>query len=347
MQTLQPQPNFSPASFSIVIPSFNRADVIERTLRQLAGQDYPPDQYELIVVDDSTDETPAIVRRFAKEAPFKVRLIDDCRCIPAIKRNVGLAVATGDYVLFMNDDVWAEPELLQEHARSHAAHGEPIAVLGRVEQSSEMPPTAFLEWYHPFAYHLLAQHADRAVPYAFCWSMNLSLPRERMLAEGLTFHEEWSQIGHEDVELGYRWTSAGHPVIYNPRALCYHYHLHTLASACRLQESIGKGLRDLERLIADPTLRERYGVFSWRNSPRAVVRGLIRQALVNDLTGPLLERWLGSRTTNTLLTRWLYWKVMLRHTQRGYRGAGRQALAAEPLAAPRDASTKSVSAGVR
>jgi hypothetical protein len=152
--------------------------------------------------------------------------------------------------------------------------------------------------------------------------MNLSFPRERMLAEGLTFHEAWSQIGHEDVELGYRWTSAGHPIVYNPRALCHHYHLHTLASACRLQESIGLGLRDLERLIPDPKLLERYGVFSWRNSPRAIARGLARQALVNDVTGPALERWLEGCKENSTLTRWLYWKVMLRHTQRGYRAAG-------------------------
>ncbi len=306
-------------SFSIVIPSFNRADVIERTLQQLAAQDYPADRYELIVVDDSADATPDIVRRFAEDAKFPVRLIDDCRCIPAIKRNVGLAAATGDYVLFMNDDAWCEPDLLAEHARTHASWTEPVAVLGRVEQSPEMPRSAFLDWYRPFAYHLLREYANKPVPYYFCWSMNLSLPRERMLSEGITFHEQWSEIGHEDVELGYRWIKAGHQVIYNPSALSIHYHPHTLRSACRLQESIGRGLRDLERRIPEPRLLERYGVFSWRNTPRAVARGLARHALVNDVTGPLLENWLSRQQRNTPLSRWLYWKVLLRHTDRGYR----------------------------
>ena len=76
--------------------------------------------------------------------------------------------------------------------------------------------------------------------------------------------------GSEDVELGYRWTRAGYQVIYNPRAWGEHYHPHDLDTACRLQEVIGRGLRDLEALIPDPGLLERYGVFSWDNSPRSV-----------------------------------------------------------------------------
>jgi hypothetical protein len=161
--------------------------------------------------------------------------------------------------------------------------------------------------------------------------MNLSFPRATMLGERLTFYEGWSEIGHEDVELGYRWTSAGHPLVYNPRALCQHYHVHDLASACRLQEGIGRGLPDLERRIPDAALLERYGVFSWRNRPRAIVRGLVRQALINDITGPLLESWLSRQQHNTALTRWVYWKVMLRHTQRGYhQGSRRQRAAFAP-----------------
>jgi hypothetical protein len=160
-----------------------------------------------------------------------------------------------------------------------------------------------------------------------------------MLAQGLTFEENWAEIGHEDVELGYRWTSAGYEVIYNPDAASVHYHPHTLKSACRLQETIGRGLHDLERRIPDPRLLERYGVFSWRNSPRAIARGLARHALVNDLTGPLLEDWLTRQEHNTAVSRWLYWKVLLRHTDRGWRsvraargGVGERSARAQTLA---------------
>jgi glycosyltransferase involved in cell wall biosynthesis len=306
---------------SIVIPTYNRASVLERTIRHLAGQEYPPDRYELILVDNSTDETPEVAERAAAQTPFPVRLFRGAARLPAMKRNLGLREATGEYVLFMNDDAWADPTLLREHARTHAAHTEPIAVLGHVDQSDEIPYNAFQEWYRPFAYQLLAGREDRPVPYFFFWTMNLSVPRREMLERNLVFHEDWAEIGHEDVELGYRWTRAGRQIIYNPRARCDHYHPHSLDSACRLQEGIGRGLRDLELLIPDPTLLERYGVFSSRNRPRAVFRGLIRQILFNGLTVPIVQDWLTRQRRNTPLTRWLYWKVMLHYTNRGYRQA--------------------------
>ncbi|HET7699868.1 MAG TPA: glycosyltransferase family A protein [Candidatus Limnocylindria bacterium] len=309
-------------TFSVVIPTYNRADVVERTLRQLDAQDYPPDRFEVIVVDNSTDDTPAMVGRLAASSRAPIRLLHRSERLPAVKRNIGLHAATGDLVLFLNDDVWARPDFLAEHARSHGERpGRLVAVVGHVEQSPEMPRTPFLEFYRPFAFHEIAAAADREVSSRHFWSMNLSLPRDEMLARNLVFHEDWAEIGHEDVELGHRWAKAGGVIVYNPRAYVEHYHPHTLDSACRLQESIGRGLRDLEKLVPEPDLLERYGVFSWRNSPRSIVRGLVRKALFNAFTVPYAKAWLERQTRNSRLTRWMYWKVMLHFTERGYRAA--------------------------
>ena len=306
-------------SFSVILPTYNRAEVVERTLRHLAAQDYPADRFEVVVVDNSSDGTPEVVERVAQETGRDMRVIRGAPRLPAVKRNIGLRVSRSDLVLFLNDDVWARGDLLREHARVHVqAAGEPVAVLGHVEQSAQMPRTAFLEAYRPFAYHEIAHRAGASVEWRYFWSMNLSLPRGEMLERNLVFHEDWAQIGHEDVELGYRWTRAGRRVIYNPDAWVEHYHPHTLTSACQLQESIGAGLRDLERLVPEPRLLERYGVFSWRSQPRAIVRGLVRRALFNRWTVPATQSWLAARTRNSALTRWLYWKVMLHYTERGY-----------------------------
>jgi len=224
--------------------------------------------------------------------------------------------------VLMNDDVWVEPAFLREHDRSHAAHpGEPVAVLGHVRQSAAMPWTSFTEWYRPFAYAEIEHRDGQSVGARYFWSINISLPRREMLDRNLLFHEDWAEIGHEDVELGHRWVAAGRRIIYNARARGDHYHPHTLDSACRLQHSIGRGLRDLEVLVDDTRLLERYGVFSWRNSPRAVARGVARRALFNQATVPPLQRWLARQTKNTPISRWLYWKVLLHHTNAGYRSA--------------------------
>lgn len=326
-------------SFSIILPTYNRADVVEQTLVQLLAQDYPADRIEILVCDNSTDGTPEMVERVAATAASPVHLVPSDERLPAVKRNQGLRQATGDLVMFINDDVWFRPDALREHVRSHAARTEPVAVVGLVEQSAQMPPTAFIEWYRPFGYEPIAHLADQAVPYQFHWSMNLSLPREVLLERNLVFHEDWANIGHEDIELGYRWTRAGYDVIYNPKAWGEHFHPHDLDSACRLQFSVGRGLRDLEVLIPEAGLVERYGLFSWSNSPRAVARGLARKALFNRATVPPLQRRLAELDRRSRLAEWTFWKIMLHHTDAGYMAQPPR----RPIPVPtRPASTTSV-----
>lgn len=305
-------------SISVVIPTYNRCEVVERTLRHLLTQAYPATRLEILVCDNSSDGTPDMVHRVAASAEASVQLLASHERLPAVKRNQGLAAARGDLVLFINDDVWLRSDALSAHAAAHTARPGPVAVLGHVEQSQEMPHTPFIRWYRPFAYDLLAGAAGCTVGYRFFWSMNLSLPRKVMVDRRLMFHEDWANIGHEDVELGYRWTKAGYPLIYCPEAWGEHYHPHDLDSACRLQYAVGRGLRDLQHLVPEPGLLERYGAFSLSNSRRAVVRGVARRSLFNRLTVPILQKRLGRLQRPSRLAEWCYWKVLLYHTDRGF-----------------------------
>ncbi len=305
-------------SISVILPTYNRCDVVEQTLVQLLAQDYPAEQLEILVCDNSSDGTPAMVERVASDAAATVRLVSSDERLPAVKRNQGLRMAEGDLVLFMNDDVWLRPDALAVHADTHAAHTGPVAVLGHVEQSRQMPQTPFIQWYEPFAYDLVANSNGAAVSYRFFWSMNLSLPRAVMLDRQLVFHEDWANIGHEDVELGYRWSKAGYPIIYRADAWGEHYHPHDLDSACRLQYSVGRGLRDLQALIPDEDLLERYGAFSFSNSRRSVARGLARKALFNRWTVPPLQARFAGLERRSRLAEWSYWKILLHHTDRGF-----------------------------
>jgi glycosyltransferase involved in cell wall biosynthesis len=335
-------PGHNVYSFSVIIPTYNRAAVVERTIRHLDKQQYPSNRFEVIVVDNSTDETPAVVERLATETLCRVRMLRTSAWHPAVKRNLALEVADGDVVLFLNDDVWAEPTLLAEHARTHASHAPaPVAVLGHVDQSSEMPPSAFTEFYRPYAYFELATRPDRPAKWWYFWTPNVSVPRRVLLDRQMFMPEDFAEIAHDDIEFGYRWTRAGYQLIYNPRARGAHYHPHDLASACRLQEKVGRELPHLNAVVDEPRLLERYGVFSWDNSRRAIVRGAIREALFNRWSVPVVQGWLARQTRNTRLTRWLYWKVLLHHTNRGYRGSPWHARLREgtgPLPARRTAS---------
>jgi glycosyltransferase involved in cell wall biosynthesis len=309
---------------SIILPTYNRSAVVETTLDHFIAQDYPAELLEVLVADNSTDDTPAMVHRLNAKAPFPIRLLSSEERLPAVKRNQALRDAVGDYVLFMNDDVWVEPDLVRRHVEAHARHAAPTAVVGLVEQSPDMPPHPFTDWYQPFAYGEISDRAGLPVSYRYHWSMNLSLPRQIMLDRNLIFHEDWANIGHEDIELGYRWTKAGYEVVYVPEARGEHYHPHDLDSACRLQHSIGRGLRDLEVLIPEPDLLERYGVLSAKASPKGKVRMTARRMLFNRVTVPPLQRRLAAAPRRGRFAEWSYWKIMLHHTEQGYTTAGRR-----------------------
>jgi glycosyltransferase involved in cell wall biosynthesis len=91
---------------SVVIPAFDRADVIRRTLESLARQSY--ENVEVIVVDDgSTDDTRAIVEGFAKESRRPVTYFRQENRGCAAARNQGLRLATGELFAFLDsDDEW-------------------------------------------------------------------------------------------------------------------------------------------------------------------------------------------------------------------------------------------------
>jgi glycosyltransferase involved in cell wall biosynthesis len=92
---------------SAVIPTWNRARLLERALRSVLAQTRPPD--EIVVVDDgSTDGTEAVVARFGPA----VRFVRQRNAGAGAARNRGVETATGTFVAFLDsDDVWAPGHL--------------------------------------------------------------------------------------------------------------------------------------------------------------------------------------------------------------------------------------------
>lgn len=88
--------------FSVVIPTFNRKSLLEQTLRSVFEQ--TDQDFEILVVDDgSTDGTAA----FVESLPEPVTLLRQQNRGPGAARNLGLSVAKGDYVAFLDsDDIW-------------------------------------------------------------------------------------------------------------------------------------------------------------------------------------------------------------------------------------------------
>ena len=98
--------------FSIIIPAYNAADRIRNALDSIASQTCK--DYELIVVCDAcVDNTADIAREYTD------KVIEVFNNHDGLTRNVGLDYATGDWVLFMDDDDWWMHELVLEKIEAH------------------------------------------------------------------------------------------------------------------------------------------------------------------------------------------------------------------------------------
>lgn len=110
--------------FSIVIPTFNRAPLLEETLASVAGQRFG--DYELLVVDDgSTDGTAELL---ARPNP-RLRALRQPNQGAGAARNLGIARARGRYIVFLDsDDLWF-PWTLERYAEAIARHRGPALVM--------------------------------------------------------------------------------------------------------------------------------------------------------------------------------------------------------------------------
>ena len=90
---------------SIILPTYNRIDTLERAVRSVTAQTF--EDWELIVVDDgSQDGSHALIEKHASDDP-RIRLLRQANGGVAAARNTGLAAARGQWITFLDsDDAW-------------------------------------------------------------------------------------------------------------------------------------------------------------------------------------------------------------------------------------------------
>ncbi|MDR5708488.1 MAG: glycosyltransferase [Armatimonadota bacterium] len=118
--------------FSVVIPTYNRAETLKLTLQSVLAQrtDVP---HEVIVVDNnSTDGTREVVAAFARGATVDVRYILEPAQGSSAARNAGVAAARGEVIAFLDDDVIAAPGWLAALADAYAELPDAWCIGGRV-----------------------------------------------------------------------------------------------------------------------------------------------------------------------------------------------------------------------
>jgi hypothetical protein len=216
---------------SVVIPTRNRQQSLQRLLRSLQQQTLPPEAFEVVVIDDGSH--PALEIEVGK-FPFVLRLLRrDMASGAHMARLHGLRAATAARVLFLDDDVVADPATLAAHAE--ASHRN--LALGRTLYPALKRASPFFRYMADFYAHCDRRiHARRGQfqpgDYYVC---NSSGPKEQFLSAFAKVASAYGQapVGGEFDEglLARIFASQNVSPAFAPGALLWHYDAKTLAQA--------------------------------------------------------------------------------------------------------------------
>jgi len=207
---------------SIIIPSHNRSSSLRRSLDALHSQTYPLDLISVIVVADSCiDDTLAMLQDY--KAPFKLQAIEvNCRSA-SIARNTGAGIATGQLLLFLDDDIEALPPLVESHARVHRERPG-SAVMGpyppKLKGGTRFFDVEVRSWWEEKFYQM-SQPGHRFTYQGFQQAY-LSLDAE-LFARLDGFDSAFGNCGGEDYEFGVRLLKADVSFVLAAEAVGYHY----------------------------------------------------------------------------------------------------------------------------
>jgi glycosyltransferase involved in cell wall biosynthesis len=253
---------------SVIIATYNRCKMLARTLPPLLAQDFPSDEYEVIVVvDGSTDGTTDLLRGFTSHPNLRVIEQDNRGQAAAI--NTGLRAAEGEVVLFLDDDILCGPSVVAEHARALRNELTCLA-FGPVLVAPEEGHPLAVDWARSFCDEFFEKHAvkESETGWSGCMaSANSSAPRSVMLSVG-GLDESFSR--GNDVELGFRLLQAGFRFSYLPNAVTHQVFVKTPSEV--IEDARGEGIAEIRLSRKFPALRatSRFGGLSskpwWKRS---------------------------------------------------------------------------------
>jgi GT2 family glycosyltransferase/peptidoglycan/xylan/chitin deacetylase (PgdA/CDA1 family) len=229
---------------SIIIPTYNRAELLRACLAALGQQTQAPTDFEVIVVvDGSSDGTVEMLSHLT--TPFRLHVLAQPNSGAAVARNQGTRLAAGSLCLFLDDDITADPELVAAHLEAQQQRG-PMLGLGHLTCRPSAPADGFAGQYATWWSDHYARLADgsNTVSYLDCWSGNLSVPRASLLEAG-GFATDLTRL--EDIDLGYRLERLGLPLVYVPSAIGHQEYNKGFAAIASEAEMAGAASVDLYR----------------------------------------------------------------------------------------------------
>lgn len=231
---------------SLIIPTYNRAELLEYTLQTLRNQT-SIHSFEVIVVDDgSTDHTMQVVQSFQRELQIKYVYQPDEGFRVARARNLGISLAEASICIFIDAGVLVSNDFIHQHVKVHEHNHSPCAVIGyaaglshdnygaealikaiqanRFDQDvGELLEQAAFKDIREVCYRKYQDNITTLpAPWVLFWTCNVSAPTHLLLQIN-GFDENYTSWGVEDVDVGYSLFLSGAEFHLCRKAIAIHY----------------------------------------------------------------------------------------------------------------------------
>ena len=254
---------------SVIICTYNREKYLYDALKSIAEQEYPKEQYEIVLINNnSTDSTEDICRRFQCDFPdVSFHYVVEHRQGLSFARNRGIDESQGELLIYVDDDATVFPAYLQTYHDFFQNHPDAIAGGGPIYPVFEVPEP---KWMSPIIRTLLGGYlyfGDKIKIFKngkYPGGGNAAY-RKKDLEQFGYFNTELGRtgsglLGSEEKDMFDRFRNAGRPFYYIPQAAIYHYIPESKLTKKHFRElcySIGVGEKKRTQAISNAYYRRR------------------------------------------------------------------------------------------
>ena len=253
-------------NISVIMPTYNRKNLLEIILPQILNQDFEG-EYEVIVSDDgSSDDTGELISNFQKMYPNLKYIKSKERKGPAHARNRALNIAQGKLIVFIDSDIYVKKDFLKNHYEIQKENNFNVIVQGPVINT--------YNWKEPWT----EKFKLRDISSAFFATGNVSVSKELLSVTGF-FDENFTFYGWEDLELGIRLKKMGVKLVKSEKVMVWHL-------------SVPPDLTNLPYLLNKERERARSAIYFYKKHPTLEVKMMIQMGRIYKI-GNFIQRFFG------------------------------------------------------
>lgn len=329
-------PPVSEPVVSIVVPTYGRPERLRMLLEQLLAQDADCSAYEIIVVDDGSPEPIAsAIQSICERDVVSVRCLTKQNGGPSSARNFGALTASGEFLLFVDDDMSVPRDFVSAHIETQRQFG-PALVSCFFDWRVESDDTPFGGWYRRRITQWNDVRKSDLRPLSedvfqmssvLVTTANLSVKRSDFESIG-GFDVGYAAAGCEDQDFSLRLAQAGVNALMTRKTVAIHMETHVTLK--QLSERQRRGARDSVRFVrrfadlcGQPALATVNGKTFWFTDPwRLTMKKQVKQIMSWRYALPAVfrtVRFLERVAPNSRLLQRLYDLVIGAHIQTGWR----------------------------